>query len=203
MRQKLRLTSVVGVACAALAVGIPAVALGTGGANTPSQAPSPVPGVGPVTSSQAGGLDPSTETRIRTLNEQGVGASVLGNRLLGGARTLSTTIDGKHLYLVPTERGKVCLDFENSSEGWFDPLSQTNPVLLAAEDDDGPGGVGPTVYGVAMDGVRSVTFSAGGDRLVVPATGNVLVFHGDSKMSVESVTAISVTFNDGTEQPLR
>ena len=203
MRQKLRLTLAIGVVGAALAVGIPAVALGTGGMRTAAQDTSPVPAVGPVTSSQATGVDPATETMLRTLNEQGVGAAVLGKRLLDGARTLSTTIDGKHLYLVPTETGKVCLDLEDSSEGWFDPVSQANPVLLAAEDDDGPGGVGPTVYGVAMDGVRSVTFTAGGDRHVVPVTQNVFVFHGDAKMSVESVTAISATFSDGTEQLLR
>lgn len=204
MRQKLRLTIVIGAACAGLAVVIPAVALGTGGGGSaPPQSASSVTAIGPVTSSTPGGVDPITQARIRTLNAEEVGAAILGNRSIGSARTLTTTVDRKHLYLVPTTAGKVCLDLEGSAEGWFDPLSRANPVLFAAVDDDGPGGIGPTVFGVAMDGVRSVTFTAGGTAYVVPVAQNVFAFHGAASMSVESVSARSAMFADGSEQALR
>lgn len=203
MRQRFGRGLGIGVACAAVAVGIPTIALAIRSTDAPSQPPSPVQAIGLVTSSQASGLDPATATTLRMLNERGLGAAVLGKRLLTEARTLPTTISGKRLYLVPTETGKLCLYLEGSVEAWFDPVSQANPALLVAEDRDGPGGVGPTVYGVAMDGVRTVTFTAGGDRHVVPVTGNVFVFRGDSETSAGSVMAISATLDDGTDLSLR
>lgn len=203
MRQRLGRRVAVGFACAAVAVGVPTVALAIRGADAPSQPPSPVQTIGLVESSQASGLDPATAATLRMLNERGLGAAVLGKRLLAEARILPTTINGKRLYLVPTETGKLCLHLEGSGEAWFDPISQANPALLVAEDSDGPGGVGATVYGVAMDGVRSVTFTAGGNRHVVPVTGNVFVFHGDSETSAGLVDAISATLNDGTALSLR
>jgi hypothetical protein len=203
MRQMFGRGVAVGLAFAAVAVGIPTVALAIRGADGASQPRRPVQAIGPVSSSQAAGLDRVTATTLRMLNQRGIGAAILGKRSLTEARTLSTTVDGRRLYLVPTETGKVCLYLEGSVEAWFDPISPANPALLVAEDRDGPGGVGPTVYGVAMDGVRSVTFAAGGDRQVVPVIGNVFVFHGDPEVSADSVTAISATLNDGTDLSLR
>jgi hypothetical protein len=199
MGKKLRI-GVVAVGCAVLATGISAVAVGNGGAKA---AGAPTPSIGPVSSSQAGRLDASTLARIQALNNKGVGAALLGQRLIADARTLPTRVDGYQLYLVPTETGKLCLGLGNSLEAWFDPLSQTHPVLSAAVDDDGPGGVGPTVYGVATDGVGSVTFSIDGAQHTVPVTGNVFVFHGASEAIFDSIAPVSATFANGKVQALK
>ncbi|HLA13684.1 MAG TPA: hypothetical protein VJZ25_01550 [Gemmatimonadaceae bacterium] len=203
MRHRFGRRIAVGGACVAVAVGIPTVALAIRVANAPSPAASPIQGIGLVTSSQERGLDPRTAATLRMLNDRGLGAAALGKRLLTEARTVSTRISGKRLYLVPTETGKLCLFLEESGEACSEPLSQANPAQVVVEDRDGPGGVGPTVFGVAIDGVRSVTFAADGDRHVVPVTGNAFVFRGNSEMSAGSVLAVSATLDDGRVLSLR
>lgn len=202
MRKGFRRGIAIGAVTLAVAVGIP-IGLSIRVANAPSQATSSNPGIGLVTSSYESALDPKTATTLRMLNERGFGAAALGKRSLTEARTVSTTVGGRRLYLVPTENGKLCLFLEESGEACSEPISPANPAQVVVEDRDGPGGVGPTVFGVAMDGVRSVTFAAGGDRHVVPVTGNTFVFRGNSEMSAGSVLAISATLDDGTTLPLR
>jgi hypothetical protein len=192
--------SVVAVVSAALAIGVSVIAVGSGGAKA---ADTPTPAIGPVSSSQAGGLDAATRAGIQALNKHDVGAAVLGQRLIADARTLPTKVDGYQIYLVPTATGKLCLGLGLALEAWFDPLSQTHPVLFGARDNDGPGGVGPTVYGVAVDGVSSVTFTIDGARQTVPVAGNVFVFHGPSDANFESLAPVAATFADGTVQALK
>jgi hypothetical protein len=201
MRQSFGRQVVVGLVFAVMAV-IPTVALATRGTDAPSQRSVPLPSIGLVTSSQAGGLAPATVSTLRMLDDRGIGTAILGKRLAAEARTLSTRVNGKRLHLVPTETGKLSLHLEGSGETWFDPISKANPVLLVAEDRDGPGGVGATVYGVAMDGVRTVTFAFGGETHVVPVTENVFVFRADSELRAGSLDAISATFDDGSALPL-
>jgi hypothetical protein len=198
-RNTLRMGVGVVAACAALAAGISALVVGNDGATA---ANAPTPSIGPVSSSQPGGLDAATLAGVQALNREGVGAALLGQRLIGDARSLPTRVDGYQLYLLPTETGKLCLGLGNSLEEWFDPLSQTHPVLFAATDKDGPGGVGPTVFGVAIDGVRTVTFTIDGARQTVPITGNVFVFHGASDANFNSIAPISATFANGTERAI-
>jgi hypothetical protein len=199
-RMTLRMGVGVVAACAAFAAGISAFVVTNDGATA---ATAPSPSIGPVSSGQPGGLDAATLKGVQALNRKGVGATLLGQRLISDARTLPTRVDGYQLYLVPTQTGKLCLGLGNSLEEWFDPLSQTHPVLFAATDRDGPGGVEPTVYGVAIDGVRTVTFTIDGAQRSVPVTGNVFEFHGDSDSEFDSIAPISATFSNGTEQPLK
>jgi len=188
---------VVAVVTAALAIAIPALA-GNSAAKSVAG-----PSIGAVASSHLGGLDAATVADIQTLNQRGVGAAVLGRRLVADARTLPTRVDGDQLYLVPTETGKVAFGLGNSLEEWVDPLSSTHPVLFAASDDDGPGGAGPTGYGVAIDGVSSVTLTIDGSQKTVPVAGNVFVFHGASDASFTSIAPVSANFANGTEQALK
>lgn len=200
-RQKLRIgVGVVAVVSAAVAISISALAVGSYNAKA---AASPTPSIGPVSSIQAGRVDTATLAEMRALNNQGVGAALLGQRLIADARTLPTRVDGHQLYLVPTETGKLCLGLGNSLEEWFDPLSQTHPVLFAATDGDGPGGVGPTVFGVAIDGVSSITLTIDGALATVPVAGNVFVFHGEPTARFESIAPVSATFANGTVQTLK
>lgn len=189
---------VAALVCTSLAVVVSAFAVASSGAKAIVSS-----SVGPVSSSRAGGLDAASRTHIEALNGRGVGDAVLGQRLIAEARTLPTRVDGWQLYLVPTKKGKLSFGLGSSLEEWFDPLSQTHPVLFAATDDDGPGGVGATVYGVAIDGVTSILLTIGGAQKTVPVSGNVFVFHGDPAADFSSIAPISATFADGTVQALR
>jgi hypothetical protein len=198
--KKLRIgVGAVVVVSAALAIGVSAIAAGNSGA----KGDTPTASIGTVSSSQAGGLDTATLAAIQALNKRGVGAAVLGQRLIADARTLPTRVDGQQLYLIPTATGKLSFGLGNSLEEWVDPLSQTHPVLVAAKDDDGPGGIGPTVFGVAVDGVSSVAITIDGAQATIPVTGNVFVFRGDSDANFESIAPVSATFANGTVQALK
>jgi hypothetical protein len=198
MRQRFGRGIVFGAALVAVAVGVPAVALAIQGPNTPQQPPTPIRGVGAVTSSQPSELDQRTASTLSMLNDRGLGAAALGKRLLAEARTLATTVNGRRLYLVPTEAGKLCTYLQDSGEACTEPLSRANPAQIVVEDRDGPGGAGPIVFGVTMDGVRSVTFAVAGQRHVVAASGNAFVFRGTSEMSAAEVLGVSATLDDGT-----
>ncbi len=203
MKPRFRRGFAIGAVCATVAVGIPAVALAIRGANAPSAPATANQPIGLVTSAEKSAVDPRTAATLGMLNDRGHAAAAVGKRLVNDARTLPMTISGKRLYLVPTGKGKLCLFLEGSGETCSDRLSQANPALIVAEDDDGPGGVGPTVYGVAMDGVRSVTIAIGGERHVIPVTANAFVFRGDSAATAASLLAMSAARDDGTTLSLR
>jgi hypothetical protein len=186
----------------AIAAGVTVVAVAVGATGGSSQSATSPPGIGLVTSAQVGGLDAGTAATLRTENTVGLGSAVLGQRLLSRARTVPATINGLHLYLVPTDKGKLCVYLEASGESCTDALSSANPVHLIAEDRDGPGGAGPIVFGVAMDGVRSVTFTIGGQSQTVAVNGNSFEFQGTSDTDITSVLPISATLADGTVTPL-
>ena len=155
-------------------------------------------GVGLVKASQVAALDPETARLAASLNASGWGAAALGKRLPDAARRLTATIDGKHLFLVPTTKGKVCQMLGGAGESCFEPLSRTHPVQLVGDDLSGPGGHAPVFYGVAVDGVRAVTFKTGAQSHTVEVTDNVFVFHGDLTTPVDSLNSTSATFDDGT-----
>jgi hypothetical protein len=100
-RNTLRMGVGVVAACAALAAGISALVVGNDGATA---ANAPTPSIGPVSSSQPGGLDAATLAGVQALNREGVGAALLGQRLIGDARSLPTRVDGYQLYLFQPKR---------------------------------------------------------------------------------------------------
>lgn len=200
MRQNLNRWAAIGAACTALAVGGPALALAVRDASSAPPSGSPFQGIGSVTPAPSGQgvVDSKTAATLRALNERGSGRSVLGSQLVGEARTLPTPINGKRLYLIPTETGMLCAFLEGGAEACTRPLSDERPALAIAMDDDGPGGVGPTVFGVAIDGVRTISFTAAGARQVAAVSGNVFAFEGGSMMSAAALSGLTATFDDGT-----
>jgi hypothetical protein len=136
------------------------------------------------------------------LNEEGIGRDVIGVQTVGAARLLTTLANTKRPYLIPTEAGKICLVLEGGNEACTDPLTASTPAMVVTVDADGPGGTGPLVFGVAMDGVRAVSFSATDSRSVVPVVDNVFSIQGDSAMTAASVSEPTATFDDGRVVPI-
>jgi hypothetical protein len=74
-------------------------------------------------------------------------------------------------------------------------------VLFVVTDPDGPGGVGPTAYGVATDGVESVSFTEDNKVHTVPVNGNLFAFSGASSANVGDFTSVVANFADGHTEP--
>lgn len=81
------------------------------------------------------------------------------------------------------------------------PLSSSNPVLFTVTDRDGPSGVGPTAWGIASDGIISITFTEAGATRTVPVHGNVFAYVGAPSDSVADFTNIVANFADGHSVP--
>lgn len=203
MRRHFPRWAVICLTALTLAISIPAIALSM--EQTASQAPQdPFGRIGAAGHARtAAVLDPASAATVQMLNTRGQGTRVLGAQLAVEARLLPTRIGGKQLYLIPTEKGKLCALLEGGAEACTDPLTDERPAFLVAMDDDGPGGAGPTVFGVALDGVRTISVAAGGSRMVVPVSENTFTFVGDSALSVADVAPSSATFDDGRTVDLR
>jgi len=169
-------------------------------ASTAPDSGAPFSGIGAVTQAPFGenALDAKTASTLHALNDQDFGKGVLGAQLIAEARALPRMINGKRLYLIPTETGKLCAFLEGGTEACTEPLSEARPAAVIAMDDDGPGGVGAVVFGVAIDGVRTVSFTAAGARHVVPVKGNMFAFQGSPMMTAEGLSGQTATFDDGT-----
>lgn len=123
-------------------------------------------------------------------------------QILSGARAIAS-VNGHQTYLVPTSRGTFCLFVEQDGEACTLPLTPSSPVLFVASDPDGPGGAGPTVYGVALDGVSSITFTEAGVSRSVAVNHNEFEFDGASSADPAGYMNIVADFVDGHTVPVK
>lgn len=80
------------------------------------------------------------------------------------------------------------------------PLTQEQPVTFTTVWDRP--GEPAYAYGVARDGVKSVSFSAGGRYVTVPVENNLFVYETEPLDSPAGFGALTVTLADGTVQPV-
>jgi hypothetical protein len=126
----------------------------------------------------------------------------IGVRLLDQSRLLGILPMGRRVYLVPTSMGRLCVVVERLAESCGDPLTQTAPVMFSVVDPDrAGGGEGPIAYGVARDGVVSVSFIVAGRRETAPIRHNLFAFQARPADAVFSVP--TVRFANGTSRTLR
>ncbi|MBA2517865.1 MAG: hypothetical protein H0V22_11250 [Solirubrobacterales bacterium] len=142
-------------------------------------------------------LDPVTVRMVRALNVRSRNQSMPGLRLTGEARVLPRTVDGKHVYVLPTDNGALCVLVEADTEVCGPPLSAARPASVTTLDSDGPGGAGATVIGVAMDGVTTISLTVNGAQIAVPVRENLFVFHGSSAMTLGDFSRPTASFADG------
>ena len=97
-----------------------------------------------------------------------------------------------------TSLWRLCVLVARLAESCGNPLTQTEPVTFTIVDPDGPGGEPAVAYGVARDGVKSVSFTVGGRRETVPVRGNMFAYQAQASDGSTSFSTPKVTLDDGT-----
>jgi hypothetical protein len=190
-RRRWRPAVVAAVAVAALTgIGV-AIAAGFGAFNGISAAHHP--------RTAADKLDPAVAALI----------AASGNRLgleADSARFVTQLADGARVYAVATKTGMLCALAERlpnnngkddaAAMGCGSPLTQSRPTTVASfrANEATP----PISYGIALDGVTSVSFKAGGHEVTVPVKNNVWAYAGNS-----AIGSLTVHFNDGSTETIK
>ncbi|HET9677974.1 MAG TPA: hypothetical protein VFP21_10780 [Solirubrobacterales bacterium] len=131
----------------------------------------------------------------------GGGVDQIGVRLADSGRLIGTLPSGRKVYVVPTTKGRVCVVVAGLAESCGDPLTQDEPVTFTTVFRH-PGD--PTyAYGVARDGVTAVSFAVGHDqRVTLPVQHNFFAYESEPGNGPHAFRDVSVTFSDGTVQPV-
>ena len=127
----------------------------------------------------------------------------IGTHLLAESRSLGSLLSGRRIYLVPTDKGGLCVAVARLAETCSAALSDASPATFTIVDIDGVGGAGPVAFGVASDAVRSLSFSVAGRSATVPVHDNLFVFHGRPSDGTGDFSPATVTFADGATTILR
>jgi hypothetical protein len=126
-----------------------------------------------------------------------------GSHLLVESRSIGSLPSGRRIYLVPTDKGGLCVAVASLVETCSSALSDAFPATFTIVDADGIGGAGPIAFGVATDRVRALSFSVASRSVTVPVRDNLFVFRGRPSESTDDFSPATVTFTDGTTSILR
>jgi hypothetical protein len=173
-------------------------------AATPPAAANPIKGVAAADHARTAQdvVDPATAASMKA--EDAVQATPqIGSHLLGESRSIGSLASGQRIYLVPTDKGGLCVAVARLAETCSSALSDASPATFTMVDTDGTGGAGPIAYGVAIDGVRSLSFSVAGRSVTVPVHDNLFVFHGRPSDRTGDFSPATVTFANGATSILR
>jgi hypothetical protein len=127
----------------------------------------------------------------------------IGAHLLGESRSIGSLPSGRRIYLVPTDKGGVCVAVASLAETCGAALSEASPATFTIVDADGVGGAGPVAYGVATDEVRSLSFSVAGRPVTARVHDNLFVFRGRPSDGTGDFSPATVVFTDGATSILR
>jgi hypothetical protein len=126
-----------------------------------------------------------------------------GHLLLDSARSIAQLPSGMRFYTIATSAGGVCLATvdhpgSNAKGGGLecgDSLSRSRPITIVSEQVNRST---PQVsYGLALDGVTAVSFTAAGAETTVPVKDNVWAYEGQADL-----TSITVHWKNGSTQTL-
>ena len=127
----------------------------------------------------------------------------IGAHLLSESRSIGSLLSGRPIYLVPTDKGGLCVAVARIAETCSATLSDAAPATFTIVDVDGVGGAGPVAYGVATDRVRSLSFSVAGGPVTVRVHDNLFVFRGRPSDGTGDFSPATVVFTDGATSTLR
>lgn len=122
-----------------------------------------------------------------------------GHLIVDSSRLVSELPNGMRFYTIATSKGDLCLaDVEPAGTSGLScggSLSESRPITIGSEK------IGPATpqvsYGLAIDGVVSVSFAAGGTETTVHVKDNIWVYVGDANLR-----QITVQWADGHTQTL-
>lgn len=115
--------------------------------------------------------------------------------LLNTARRVGQLPSGQKVYVITSADNKLCFVVAPPHPEWNcdDPLSNTNPTTVATYATTSDPGQW-TTFGVALDGVTSVSFQAGGQEVTVPVEANLWTYQGENL----ATSSLTVHFADGS-----
>jgi hypothetical protein len=145
-------------------------------------------------------LGPDVQAQLRSDEPPGGAFDQIGGRLVGSARRVGTFPTGRKIYVVSTKKGRLCVVVAGLAESCGYPLTQADPITFTTSWDRP--GEPAYAYGVAIDGVKSVSFTAGGRYVTVPVEHNLIVYESEPLNSPAGFGAVTVTLADGTVQPV-
>ena len=162
----------------------------------------PLRGIGAADHAQTPGdaLDGSVQAQLRADLAPHGGVDQIGGRLTGSSRFVGTLPSGRRVYLVPTTKGRLCVVVAGLAESCGSPLTQEEPVTFTTVWEHP--GEPAYAYGVARDGVQSVSFNAGARRVTVPVEHNLFAYESEPRDSPAGFGAITVTMVDGIVQSI-
>jgi hypothetical protein len=191
---------VVAAAVSLIVIGLSAFALVTRASASATSASDPVANIAAAESTPTVGLDAADIAELPGTELQQ--SSSAGRQLVDEAHALPSTIDGQAAYVIPTSSGQVCFFVEHLVEGCGPALDATRPAMFGVADPDGTGGKGPIVFGLAMDGVNSVSFTENGASRHVSVNQNVFEFDGSPDASTDSYANATAIFANNQTVPI-
>jgi hypothetical protein len=126
-----------------------------------------------------------------------------GRLLPDTARFITELPSGMRFYTIATSAGGLCLvtvdhSGSNAKGGGLecgDSLSRSRPITIVSEQVNHST---PRVsYGLALNGVTAVSFTAGGAETAVPVTDNVWAYEGQANL-----TSVTVHWKNDSTQTL-
>ena len=190
---------------ATTAVGVAAVAAGLGAFN----------GIGAVQHPQTPSdvIDPATAAYMEDKNCNGPGEHACQGMIVGlqfdTARHLGRLPDGQNIYVLSCAHDNLCTVVGPPHPTWnvSSPLSKSHPSTIFSylvTDDNDPAEKRWFTFGVALDGVTSISFqsyeawgsAAAGPQVTVPVKANFWVYEGKRMPSV--LQPVTAHFADGT-----
>lgn len=142
---------------------------------------------------------PSNSPALAQINDP----SGMFGEILSSVHQLPSTIAGHAAYVTPTTHGGFCLtvvQLGGACDSSFTPSAE--PVLFVESDPDGPGPIGTTAFGVAEDGVDSITMTVNGSQVTTAVKENTFQYVGGTSVAPGSITNVSANFTDGHSVPL-
>ena len=143
-------------------------------------------------------LDPAVAASLAENNSMGLE--------LDSARFVTQLADGVRIYAVATQNGELCAVAEKlpnndgkddaSALGCGSSLSPSQPTT--AESFQANESTPPISWGIALDSVSAVSFTAGGREVTVPVTNNVWAYEGAG-----AISPLTVHFRDGSTVVLK
>lgn len=146
-------------------------------------------------------LDPAVVAELRA--DEAPGGDQVGTRDIQSARLVGSLPSGRHVYVVTTSKARLCVVVARLAESCGNPLTQTEPLTFTVVDSDGPGGEPAVAYGVARDGVKSVSFTVGGRHETVPVRSNMFAYQPPAFVTSDSFSSVMVTLANGAIQSVR
>ena len=160
-------------------------------------------------------LDPETAVEVEQWNAHIAAAHARGLPLsqhvllAETARLVGQLPDAGNVYVLSASDGELCLVTARDGGICDAPLGKDKPTTFGTWDQiqSGPDATPPITWGVARDGVTSVSFTIDGHDVTVPVVNNVWVYEGETPFPGEAAVDVAsgpvtvvVHYDDGTTE---